>query len=235
MQKIFITSSGTNVGKTLFTCALIQAIKTENKNVHAIKPIISGFKESKKPNDISLIADSLQLEYNKKNISKINHLTFSRPLSPDMAARIEKKPEINYVNLVKFCKKAEDKKLDYLIIEGAGGVMVPINKTKTMLNLTQDVANKNILVVGSYLGSLSHTLTAYKTLENNKMKPNLIVVTQNLFKSEDLYIPVIETIKSLEKFVTCPIIAIEKIAGEESEKIKKLAKILTNAKILKII
>lgn len=235
MQKIFITSSGTNVGKTLFTCALVKAIKAEGKNVHAIKPIISGFKEAKKPNDISLIADSLELEYNKKNISRINHLAFFKPLSPDMAVRIEKKPEINYGNLVKFCKKSEDKNQDYLIIEGAGGVMVPITKTKTMLNLAQDVSNKNILVVGSYLGSLSHTLTALEALKNNHTKPSLMVVTQNLNKSEDLFVPVLETIKSLEKFVNCPIIAIEKIVGNDSIKINKLAKILINAKILKII
>lgn len=235
MQKIFITSSGTGVGKTLFTCALIEVIRGENKNIHALKPIISGFKENKKPNDISLITDSLGLEYNKNNIAKINHLAFSKPLSPDMAARIEKRPEINYNNLTRFCKKFDKQNLDYLLIEGAGGVMVPITKNKTMLNLAQEVTDKNILVVGSYLGSLSHTLTAFEVLKNNHAKPSLIVVTQNLNKSEDLYIPILQTIKSLEKFVNCPIIAIEKIIGDDQQKIKKLAKILTNAKILKII
>jgi dethiobiotin synthetase len=235
MQKIFITSSGTNVGKTLFTCALIETILNSGKTVHALKPIISDFDHNTVPNDLFYLCNSLGLGYTKENLKKINHTTFSKAMSPDMAARVEKRPEINFESLKKFCEKPQKNKTDYLLVETIGGVMVPLNKNKTTLDLIRSGAETTILVVGSYLGSLSHTLTAYQVLVDAGKKPQLLVISQNLNKSEELYIPVMETIKSLEKFISTPIIGVEKLVGTETVRIQKLSKILTDAKILKII
>jgi dethiobiotin synthetase len=235
MQKIFITSSGTNVGKTFFTCALAKHFINQKKSMHAIKPVVSGFEFDTIPNDIFYIANSIEIAYTKENINKLNLYSFEKPLSPDMASRIEKKPYIDYEKLKSFCKKSLLKDNEILIVETVGGVCVPINQNKIFLDLIEDCADKVVLVVGSYLGSLSHTITSYKVLESVGKKPDLIVVSQNLPKSNELFIPVVETIKSLEKFTSCPIIAIEKLQGAETTKINKLTKILDDVEISKFL
>ncbi len=234
MKKIFITSSNTNSGKTLFTCALADSIKQHGYAIHALKPVITGFDYNSLPNDIFYICGALGIKYDKKNIQAVNLYAYDKPLSPDMAARKEKKSYINYDKLLDFCSHTKEKN-DYLLVETAGGIMVPLNPDKTNLDLIREVADITILVVGSYLGSLSHTLSSYKLLCDQGRKPKLLAVMQNLGKSDQLYIPVLETVKSLEKFVATPIIGIEKLTGAEPLKISKLSKILSDAKILKIL
>ena len=231
MQKIFITSSGTNIGKTLVTCAVTKALKDSKQKVHAVKPIISGFNANIVPNDLFYICETLDINY-LVSFKKVNFVAFKKPLSPDMATRIEKKSEINYKKLTNFINGFN---VDKLVVETAGGIAVPINSNKTFIDIIEDCADKVILVVGSYLGSLSHTLTTYKLLCDMGKKPDLLIITQNLAKSEPLYIPLKETIKSLENFVSIPILAVEKLSGSETAKINKLANKFKDAKILKIL
>jgi len=233
MQKIFITSSGTSVGKTIVTCALAQSLINAGKSVHAIKPVISGFEYDTIPNDLFYICHSIGISYLQENLGKVNLFHFEKPLSPDMAARIEKKPMVDFNQLKTFCEKPLLKHNEYMLIETVGGVMVPLNENKTFLDLIKVSADKVVLVAGSYLGSLSHTLTAYKVLEDSGKKPAIIAVSQNLHKSHDLYIPVMQTIKSLEKFVTAPIIGLEKLTGAETTRINKMTKIFDDAKLFK--
>ncbi len=223
MKKIFVTSSGTNTGKTLVTCAIAKALKNSGKKVHAIKPLISGFNKNIVPNDIFYICEALGANY-ITHLEKIFFTSFKNPLSPDMAARVEKIPEIKYDKLKDFIDG--QKKCEYLVVETSGGIMVPINSKKTFLNLIEDSADKIILVLNSYLGGLSHGLSAYKLLADAGKRPDMVIVSQNLGRKDELYIPLSETIKSLEKFITAPIIGVEKLPGGETQKINKLSKIL---------
>lgn len=234
MQKIFITSSGTNIGKTLITCAFAKALKNNGKKIHAVKPIISGFDFNQKPNDISLICGSLNIDYSKKNLKLINHISFQKPLSPDMATRVEGRKQIDYRKLKSFLLSKDFLNYEYLLVETAGGICVPINNNKLTLNLIKDSADKIILVVGSYLGSLSHTITTYNLLKNAGKPPSLLIVTQNISPKDKLFIPIKETIKSLENFIAAPIIGLEKIAGNEVAKINKISKKLSDEQIYKI-
>jgi dethiobiotin synthetase len=235
MKKIFITSSGTGIGKTLVTCAVTKALKDSGKNIHTVKPIISGFNPNIVPNDLFYICESLGINY-LTGLKKVNFASFKRPLSPDMAARVEKTKEVDFKKLVKFL---DDNDNDILVVETSGGIQVPINSKKTTLDLIKTSADVTILVVGSYLGSLSHTLTSYELLKLSKKTPVLLIVTQNMAKSDPLYIPLKETIKSLENFVSVPILAVEKLSGTETAKINKLSKqpklISLNAKISQLI
>ena len=87
----------------------------------------------------------------------------------------------------------------------------------------------NILICGSYLGSLSHTISAYQNLVAKNIKPKLVVVTENLNQKDELYIPAKETVKSLENFISSPILGIENIESDNnnlllnsiSEKLKR--------------
>ena len=234
MQKIFITSSGTGIGKTLVTCALAKAFKNQKKKVHALKPVISGFNENVVPNDLFYICEAIGANY-LNSVDKVCFAKYKMPLSPDMAARNSDDPEINFKQLKEFCEGKKHEKKDYLLIETVGGIGVPLNSKKNTLDLLNSIDAKVVMVAGSYLGSLSHTITSYKLMESIGKKPNLLIISQNYTKSNPLYIPLNQTIKSLENFISTPMIGVEKIAGAESAKINKLSQILLDEAIPDII
>ncbi|MDX1949000.1 MAG: dethiobiotin synthase [Rickettsiales bacterium] len=211
-MKIFITSTGTNIGKTYISCLLIDYIKNiKQQKIHAIKPIISGFKFEETPNDLYNLCNSLGLKYSKNNLKKITRYFFEKPLSPDMAARISNIEEAKIDEIIKFIQKIEaEEKNDYLIIEGAGGAFVPINKTENTSDLIAKTAEKIVLVVGSYLGSLSHTISCVHAMKTLNIQPDLIIISQNLDAKNELFIKESETIKSLENFIDIPIISVGK-------------------------
>lgn len=232
MKKLFVTSTGTNIGKTLIVCALSEVLKKTGFKVKILKPVISGFNFDDIPNDISQICNSLETDYSKKNIKEITRYFFKEPLSPDMAARGENKNQVKINEIVKFIYEAADnnkEKIDYLFIEGVGGVNVPLNDKETIIDLIPKISDSNILICGSYLGSLSHTISAYQNLVAKNIKPKLVVVTENLNQKDELYIPAKETVKSLENFISSPILGIENIESDNnnlllnsiSEKLKR--------------
>ncbi|MFT6333228.1 MAG: dethiobiotin synthetase [Lentimonas sp.] len=176
-MQIFISGTGTDIGKTFILERICKELISEGKKVRAIKPIISGFKDDDCGSDSAKIIKFLDLELNKENLDKISPYRFSEPLSPNIAANIEGR-EINFSNLVKFCQNEINlakENGEYLLIEGAGGVMTPINNDKTFLDLIKELQIPTILVVGNYLGTISHTLTAIKTIQSSGVVINKII------------------------------------------------------------
>ena len=126
----FITSSGTDIGKTLITTSLCYQLSAGGREVHAIKPIISGF-NIEENNDVFEILNSLNLGITEENINKVSRYRFLAAISPDMAAKRERQ-EINFKELREYCLSFSSS--EYLLIEGVGGVMVPINSKFTTLD-----------------------------------------------------------------------------------------------------
>ena len=91
------------------------------------------------------------------------------PVSPDLAARLEART-IDFTALAAFCRDAIGRHKDALIIEGIGGIMVPLDDRHTVLDWMIEIDVPLILVVGSYVGTLSHTLSALDVLERNDLK-----------------------------------------------------------------
>jgi dethiobiotin synthetase len=176
MTKYFITATGTNIGKTYVSCSIIKDLVSKNKSVLGLKPIISGWEDGNDEMDTNKILNAMGREPSLEDIDIISPWRFSAPLSPDMAASLENSI-INFQEVVNFCNYAKDLS-KYLIIEGAGGVMTPINDSKTFLDLIQEISIPVILVTGSYLGSISHTLTAINALETRNIIIDRIIINQ---------------------------------------------------------
>lgn len=152
MKLLFVTGIGTGVGKTL-----VSAILTETLSADYWKPVQSGFDEG---------TDS---ETVKKLISKPEGRIFPEiyllkaPVSPHAAAKKE-----NISIKIKLLKVPKTKKT--LIIEGAGGLMVPLNDHELMVDFIKKLNAEVILVVRHYLGSINHTLLSVKALEVMKIR-----------------------------------------------------------------
>jgi dethiobiotin synthetase len=177
MSAVFITSTGTDVGKTFVACGLIRHICDQERIVDAVKPVVSGFLPRKAAiSDPGLLLTALGRSATMAEIAPISPWRFAAPLSPDLAARKEDR-QIDFDALVAFSRQAIKAAPGVLLIEGVGGVMVPLDDRHTVLDWMSALAIPVILVVGNYLGTISHTLTALNVLAGRELEVLSVVVS----------------------------------------------------------
>lgn len=150
-MKLFITGIGTDVGKTITAAIITQALEADYW-----KPIQAG--------DIDH-SDSHKIQHyisNQKTIIHPNSYQLNTPASPHLAA------ELDGVSIV-LDQIIEPKTKNHLVIEGAGGVLVPLNSTDCVIDFVRS-DYKVIVVSRHYLGSINHTLLTVEALQNRKIK-----------------------------------------------------------------
>ncbi len=153
MKPIFITGTGTDVGKTL-----VAAIVTEALHADYWKPVQAGFSEG---------TDSLRIEQlitNNKTIIHPELYKLKMAASPHLAAEAEN-IKISIKDIARHLPNTKNK----LIIEGAGGLMVPLNKKKFILHLIKSMKAKVIIVSKNELGSINHSLLTAAILKKEKI------------------------------------------------------------------
>jgi len=197
MKTLFITATGTATGKTYVTAALCRALRAKGNSVRVVKPVISGFDgETAEDSDTFVLIRSLGLEPTPEAVEACSPWRFREPLSPDMAAKREGR-EIDFGELVQFCRDAQGGPENVLLCEGIGGAMVPLDDTLTVLDWMADWDAPALLIAGSYLGTLSHTLTTAAVLRQHGVEIAGVVVCE----SEDSPVPVGETVETLARFL----------------------------------
>lgn len=195
----FVTASGTDIGKTYVTTGLIRALLAAGQKVEALKPLITDFTDATQSgSDTVLVLEALGKEPTPKAIGHVSPWRYTAALAPDMAAAREGL-EVPYDDVITYCREARAALSEdtILIVEGAGGVLVPVDDSHTMRDFMTDLSATPILVVGSYLGTISHTLTALEALQSHGLIPAAIVVSE----SEDAGIPLDETCSAIERFI----------------------------------
>ena len=146
--------------------------------VAAFKPVISGFdKQEIAGSDTGEILAALGEALTDEAVAKISPWRFAAPLAPNMAARTEGRT-LDCDALFAFTRKALQAEADVTLIEGVGGVMVPLDDEKTVLDWIVVADAPVVLVVGDYLGTISHTLTAFEVLRARSLELAAIVVSE---------------------------------------------------------
>lgn len=195
MTTLFVTSSGTDVGKTFVVLQLIAELEAAGFGVRALKPVASGFEPGDlAASDTGLLLRAQRFAATADNLDRVSPWRFAAPLSPDMAAARERR-SIDFRELLEFCRRPRD--VDVTLIEGVGGVMVPLDDRHTTLDWIVELGQPVLLVVGSYLGSLSHSLTAVKALRDREVAVAGVVISQSLAEPATTE----ETAAVLERFV----------------------------------
>ena len=212
MRPFFVTATGTEVGKTYVTCGLIRALRRRNVPVTAFKPVISGFDpRHAEDSDTGQLLHALGRTINAPNIEEMSPWRFQAALSPDMAAEREDRP-INIDALAATCAAAA--RPDRItFIEGAGGLMSPLAQRFTNLDLAAAIDAHVLLVAGTYLGTISHTLTACEALKLRGRDPWAIILSE----SPASPVPPAETARALTRFTDAPIIVVMRNGEPPSE------------------
>ena len=176
----FVTGIGTNVGKTI-----VSAVLTEKLEADYWKPIQSGTIEGLDSTTIK------ELISNSKTVIHPESYLLKEPLSPNLAAKKENRTiELENIKLP-FTS-------NHLIIEGAGGLMVPINSTHYVIDIAKKIDCEIILVVSNYLGCINHSILSIDYLLKHHFKIKFLVFNglfdEEVKQSIKHYVPEIKTI-----------------------------------------
>jgi dethiobiotin synthetase len=180
MTAIFVSATGTDVGKTFVTAGLIRHFRAQGRAVDAIKPVVSGFDPAAPGGrDPAALLAALGRPLTTEEIGRISPWRFAAPLSPDMAAQREGRT-IDFDAVTAFCRSAMTARRGLLLIEGIGGIMVPLDGNRTVLDLMTQLRLPILLVAGSYVGTISHTLTALQVLVRRNLDVAAVVVSESV-------------------------------------------------------
>ena len=187
-QAFFITGTDTGIGKTYIACKLIQQYVAQGYKVVGMKPVAAGcdWVDGEWVND-----DVLKLEA-ASNVKAPRALTnpysFKEPIAPHIAA--EKEGKTIELALIKQAFDELCNLADIVIVEGAGGLLVPLNNTNDMADLAKALNIPIIVVVGIKLGCINHALLTVEAIKArncllegwiaNKMEPTMLCCEENI-------------------------------------------------------
>ena len=205
MSGVFITATGTEVGKTFVAAGLVRALRRAGRPVTALKPVVSGFDPATAADsDPGVLLAALGRAVTADAVAEIAPWRFRAPLSPDMAARLEDR-RVDVDALIDFCRARVAAFDGVVVIEGVGGVMVPLDDRRTVLDWMAALDLPALLVCGSYLGSISHTLCALDVLQRHGVTVAALVVNETAGSSVGLH----DTVATLGRFVgATPVVAV---------------------------
>lgn len=180
MSTVFITATGTEVGKTLVARGLIRTLRAQGRTVEALKPVVSGYEPQEMAgSDPGLLLSSLGEPVTPDGVARISPFRFANPISPHLAARREGK-KIDFNAVVELCRWRMQAAPGALIIEGVGGVMAPLDEKRTVLDWIVALNQPVILVAGSYVGTFSHTFTALEVLKLRGANLTTLVINETM-------------------------------------------------------
>lgn len=170
MQTFFITGIGTDVGKTVAAAIVVEAF-----GANYWKPVQAGFSAGTDAATVKSLITNKQSKFFSESYK------LKLPASPHIAAR-EENIKIDLEKIYADFKKIDEQSSsnDILIIEGAGGLLVPLNENEFVIDLIKKIDAKTILVSRNYLGSINHSL-----LSASVCKINNINVAGWIFNGDD--------------------------------------------------
>lgn len=178
--KLFVAGSHTDVGKTHVAAALLRAARAAGLTVAALKPVVSGFDpDDWEASDPGRLLAAMGTPPTDPALAAIAPLRYAAPLAPPMAARLEGER----LTLEQLAGPARawlaSTNADLAVVEGAGGLMSPIAEDATGLELMAALAIPAVLVGGSYLGAMSHSLTALEVMRAHGLQCPALVVSES--------------------------------------------------------
>jgi dethiobiotin synthetase len=173
---IFVTGTDTGVGKTLLTALLLTHLRETGQRAFAIKPFCTGSRD-----DVRLLGS---LQNRDLDLEEINPFYFSEPIAPLVASRKHRRP-ISLSQILRHIQKlqrkqASDPRPFTLLIEGAGGLLVPLGEGYTWADVIRELDCDIIVVSANRLGTINHTLLTVLALQYIVNKQLTVVLTSLL-------------------------------------------------------
>jgi dethiobiotin synthetase len=214
---IFVTGTDTGVGKTLVAAALARHLSLKGMNVGVMKPVETGVADP-----AMLGPDATLLRWAAESTDADDHISpyrLSKPLAPCQAATAAKEPVEADKIMHSYRALCHDK--DFVIVEGAGGLMVPIRGGYIMADLARQLALPLLVITHPRLGTLNHTLLTTFAARAMELELSGFIINQmpeNPGEAEQGAPHLLSSLASTDLLGVLP-----EVKGTEREKVKKLA------------
>ena len=181
----FVTGTDTGVGKTLISCALLHGFSAQGKRVVGMKPVAAGCDDDGQNEDVLQLraAGNVAVGY-----GQINPYCFVPAIAPHLAA--QRAGVIMQFSRIAASYHELAAQADVVIVEGAGGLLVPLNAQQDSADLVEELGLPLILVVGMRLGCLNHALLTVEAIKQrgltlagwvaNIIDPEMAMIEQNI-------------------------------------------------------
>lgn len=193
---LFVVGTDTGVGKTVVAAGIAGVLHRRGIDVGVMKPVSSGNR-----NDARFLMKSVG---SPDPIDLVNPVHFRLPIAPYMAARLLRK-KIDRQKMTR-AFKALSKRHTFLIVEGAGGLLVPVARDFMVIDLVKQFALPALIVARAGLGTINHTLLAVETLRRKNIPIAGIFLNRFGLAGRDLAVRTNPEL--LREFARCPILGI---------------------------
>lgn len=218
-NKIFISGTNTEVGKTFITVNIIKLLQSKGYLVNPYKPVETGCRKRLSklvPNDSSLFHKTIK---KRMSLDKINPYRFLEPISPATAIKLSKK-RITINNYLAKYKSLPD--CDFSVIEGAGGLLSPLASDGFNIDLIKKIKAPTILVAKDEIGVINNVMLSLNILKQYKIKV-LAVILNRIDKVQPTGMNNYEEIEALVK---TPLVQILNKSRNNQKEFTKLIKLI---------
>ncbi|MFZ9887919.1 MAG: dethiobiotin synthase [Myxococcota bacterium] len=174
---IVVIGSHTDIGKTVVACTLVRALRAAGIPVVPRKPVLSGVSDdgdALRHTDTARLLDAAGLPFSR--FAEVTPLVFRAPRAPDAAARAEGR-SLLLDDVVQACHLPADPST-FVVLETAGGIMSPVAEDGLVVDLCVKIGLPVLLVVGTYLGGISHGLSAHVVAKNAGLDVRGVIVSR---------------------------------------------------------
>ncbi len=199
MKGLFVTATDTEVGKTVVTGGLAAAFKARGYRVGVVKPVQSGHAADHPDGDAMRLKRLAELPDAPEVIAPY---AFHAPLAPWIAARLEGRI-IDREKIQAHVRQMAEK-VDICLVEGAGGLLVPLGADWTVADLARSLAFPLLIVARPHLGTVNHTVLTVKTARTYGLNP--IGVVLNGYRSVETDPSVRDNPAMIESFGALPVL-----------------------------
>src|SRR3990167_68924 len=179
----FITGTDTGVGKTFVTAGIAAVLKERGVNVGVMKPVETGCAEKDgrlEPQDALYLKNAAGVS---DELDLINPYRFKACLAPSIASKLEGK-NIDF-NRIKECYDTLASKHSLMLVEGAGGLLTPINEAYTVADLIKLLNLPIIIIAASRLGTINHTLLTVRYAQSNGIEVKGIILNYPTLSTDE--------------------------------------------------
>lgn len=206
---LFITSTGTEIGKTFITAALAHQMRLKGLDVTAIKPVISDFDENDPAGtDTAILAEALGLPLTSEVVNTLSPYRYRAPLAPSMAAELEGKT-LDCEGLYQVCNTTIDQN-SFTLIEGVGGSFVPLAGSALVADWIKALGLPSVVVTGSYLGTISHTIATIEAMQTRGLTIKAVIISET---NGDGHPDPHATVKQIQALLDIPVFFVPQIEG----------------------
>lgn len=195
----FVTGTDTNVGKTLISCALLHGFAARGKRVIGMKPIAAGCNDHGQNDDVLQLCAASNVPVRNE---QINPYCFAPAVAPHLAARLAG-VSIDFARIADAYSELAAQ-AEVVIVEGAGGLLVPLSAGQDSADLMREVGLPVILVVGMRLGCLNHALLTVEAMAARRL--TLAGWVANVLDAEMAMLE--ENIAALQQRISAPLLGV---------------------------